>query len=352
MAAVQFKRVATLIRFNVRHHPFSNPKDWFTEAHLNRLVDYHLRICEGSDCNTIEDTFTVLTWLRGSPTTQDRKCRYIEVTIRFMGQEETCRSALLAACSVPTVLASVGGDDESLRERFSKALASAIVKLEPWVYAMLQGRLDSNPVKHIEFFRWRQDVITYLRLLCALSQEPAWQLQLHYNGHFDNCLVIADMLSAEEDEDFDEYAVHVAHILANIDVSGEVHPFYAPVRAYPSWPLILRAWKYIFSINFFGRTFVDDWKSAPTNHLEALPSLIAYSRNRYETKNEPLIMLVEQICQKLDEEKQQREGDEAQGIQPSCRRESRALAQKVKALLESAQRDARVGNRTMYSRRY
>ena len=343
---VNDKHIATLIHFNVLN-PFSNPKDWFTQAHLNLLVDYHLRICQGSNYDAINDTFTVLTWLRGSPSTQGRKCRYIDSTIRFMGQKETCSSALMAACSAPTVLASVGGDDESLRERFSKALASVIMHMPQ------QPSFGHKSSRKIPFYLV-QDIIPYLKLLCALSQEPAWQLQLHHNGHFDNCLVIADavMLSAQEYEYYNEHAVHVAHILANIDASGEVHPFYASVQAYPSWPLILRAWKYIFSINFFGRSFVDNWKTAPTNHLEALPSLITYSRNRYETGNEPLIMLVEQICQKLDEEKEQREGDGPQGIQHSSRRESRALAQKVKVLLESAQRDARVGDRTIYSGRY
>ena len=257
-----------------------------------------------------------------------------------MGQKETCRSALIAACSVPAALASVGGDDESLRGRFSKALASAIMHPHSRANATLQAPFD-NSFKDIRFFRWRQDMIPYLRLLCALSQEPAWQFQLHDNGHFDNCLVIADTLPAQGYRWFDDYAVQVAHILANIGASGEVHPFYVSAQAYPTWPLILRAWKLIFGINFFGRTFDNDWKIAPTNHLEALSSLIRYSRKRYEGKNAPLIMLVEQAYQKLDEEKQQCERDEAQGIRPSSRQESRALAQKVMVLLllKSAQRD-------------
>ena len=96
-----------------------------------------------------------------------------------------------------------------LRERFSEALASAIMKPDPRADATLQAPLQApldNPFKDIEFFRWPRDVIPYLRLLCALSQEPAWQLQLHHNGHFDNCLVIADTQSAEKDENFDGYA--------------------------------------------------------------------------------------------------------------------------------------------------
>ena len=335
MAGVRFKLIATLIRFNVRN-PFLDPS--FTQAHLDLLVDYHLRICEGSDHDTVKHTFAILAWLRGSPSTQDRKCRYIDMTIRLMGQEETCRSALLAACSVPTALASVGGDDESLRERFSKALASAIMQSYSRANATLQAPLDRNPFKDVEFFGLR-DVLPYLRLLCALSQEPAWQLQLHHTGHFDNCLVIAETLSAQENKQFDEYTVYVAHILANIDASGEVHPFYASVQAYPSWPLILRAWKLIFGINFFQRMFMIEWTVAPTNHLEALPSLVAFSRKRCQGKDEDLIMLIEQVFQKLDEEKHQRERDKAQGIQPSGHRESQALAEKVMVLLESDERD-------------
>ena len=326
MAGIRSKRVATLIRFCALH-PFSNPKDWFTQTHLDLLVDYHLRICDGSDYDTVKHTLTVLGWLCGSPSTQDRKCHYIDMTIRFMGQEETRDSALIAACSVPTALASVGGD-ESLKEHFSKALASAIMQLV--------SPLDATQP---DLYHSRKNLITYLRLLCVLSQEPAWQLHLHHNGHFDNCLVVADTLSTQPEGGY-SYAVHVAHILANIDASGEVHPFYASVQAYPSWPLILRAWRDIFGINFFGRMSGNDhWTDAPTNHLEALPSLITFSRKRCQGKNEELIMLVEQVCQNLDEEKQQCEGDEVEVIRPSSHQESRALAQEVMVLLESAQRD-------------
>ena len=330
MAGIRSKRIATLIHFCALH-PFPNPKDRFTQAHLDLLVDYHLRICDGSDYDTVKHTFTVLGWLRGSPSTQDRICLDIDTTIRFMGQEETRDSALIAACSVPIALASVdAGDDESLRERFSKALASAIMQPNPWADTML-----------LNLYYWRKNLISYLRLLCALSQEPAWQLHLHHKGHFDNCLVIADTvkLSAQKYEDYNEYAVHVAHILANIDASGEVHPFYASVQAYPSWPLILRAWKLIFGINFFEWKFDNNWKIAPTKHLETLPSLITFSRKRCQDKHEDLIMLVEQVFQNLDEEKQQHEGNEVEGIRPSSRQESRALAQEVMVLLESAQRD-------------
>ena len=50
-------------------------------------------------------------------------------------------------------------------------------------------------------------------------------------------------------------------------------------------------------------------------------------------------MLIEQLSQKLNEEEQQREGDEVEGIRPSSRQESRALAEKVMLLLSSAYRD-------------
>ena len=337
MAGIRFKRITTLIHVIVRN-PFPNPKDWFTQVHLDLLVDYHLRICDGSDYHAVYDTFMVLGWLRGSPSTQDRKCRYIDTMIRFMDKEEPCPSALLAACSVPTLLASVDDDDESLKEPFSKALASAIMQLVSQHDATLQAPFNSNPFKDINFFHWSDEIIPYLRLICALSQEPAWQLQLHDNGHFDNCLVIADTLSAQGKENFDEHALHIVHILANIDALGDVQPFYASVQAYPSWPLILRAWKLIFDINFFGRVFDNDWKIAPTKHLEALPSLITYSRKRCQGKNEDLIMLIEQACQKLDGEEQQREQNEVEGRPSGCQ-ESRALAEKVMVLLESAQRD-------------
>ena len=321
---VSDKRVATLLRFCALY-PFSNPKDWFTQTHLDLLVDYHLRICKGSDYHAVEHTFAILGWLRGSPSTQDRKCRYIDTTIRFMGQKETHDSALYAACSVPIALASVDVDNGLLRERFSKALASAI---------MPHSRADVRP-----FTLWPNILITYLRLLCALSQDPAWQLHLHHNGHFDNCLVVADTLSTQGGKSHDEYALYVAHILAKIDASGYVHPFYASVQAYPCWPLILRAWKLIFDRTFFERRFDDDWKFAPIKHLEALPSLITFSRKRCQGKHEDLIMLIEQACQKIDGEEQQREGNEVEEIRPSGHQESRALAEKVMVLLSSAQRD-------------
>ena len=179
MAGIRSKRIAALIHFCALH-PFSNPKDWFTQTDLDLLVDYHLRICKGSDYHAVEHTFTILTWLGGSPSTQDRKCRYIDTTIRFMGREETRESALHAACSVPTALASV--DDESLRERFSIALASAIM---PYL---------GGDMMTFNLYYSTKILIPYLRLLYTLSQEPAWQLHLRHNGHFDNCLSIADAL--------------------------------------------------------------------------------------------------------------------------------------------------------------
>ena len=61
MTGVHFKRVAALIRFNVRN-PFSNPNGWFTQAHLDLLVDYHLRVVKDQ---TMMQLNTILRCWRG-----------------------------------------------------------------------------------------------------------------------------------------------------------------------------------------------------------------------------------------------------------------------------------------------
>ena len=48
-----------------------------------------------------------------------------------------------------------------------------------------------------------------------------------------------------------------------------------------------------------------------TGFLEALPSLVGYARRRWDTaETDRLIALVEQVCKKLDEEKQRSKRDE------------------------------------------
>ena len=52
-----------------------------------------------------------------------------------------------------------------------------------------------NPFKEILFFDSRD--IPYLKLLCILTQDPTWRLQLHQNGHLDNCIAIAETLLSQ-----------------------------------------------------------------------------------------------------------------------------------------------------------
>jgi hypothetical protein len=58
-----------------------------TQTQFDQLVDYLLRICEGTDDEdeAIHDTFHVLAWLGGSLSTQDQTCRCVVMIIRFMG---------------------------------------------------------------------------------------------------------------------------------------------------------------------------------------------------------------------------------------------------------------------------
>ena len=116
--------------------------------------------------------------------------------------------------------------DESLREDFSKALASVF---------LLDPKWTTLPFKEISFFNWSRNV-PHLELLCTLTRDPTWHLQLHQNGHLDNCLVIAKTLLSQNGDLFasQKYAVtSVAHIFAIIDALGdETHPFLNTVQAY------------------------------------------------------------------------------------------------------------------------
>ena len=49
-------------------------------------------------------------------------------------------------------------------------------------------------------------------------------------------------------------------------------------------------------------------------YLDSLPPLVSYARKQSSDNKEPLIVLVEQVCCKLDEEKQQCEQGDAQHI--------------------------------------
>jgi hypothetical protein len=307
-----------------------------TQAQFDLLVDHHVRICENTDYDAIWDTLTVLEWLGGSPSTPGRLGRYIDTTMGFMGLEITRGAALRAACAIRLAVASMGRDYVSLREDFSKAFASAVLS------DAAQTPLDDNPT--FSFFYSHRDTRPYLSLLCTLFQEPIWHPQLHQNGHFDNCLAIAKALSSQEDDDFDEYAVPLAHIFAIIDVSGEEHPWFSPVQAYLTWQFVLRAWRCIFRLAFFGGElkYTDPFHFT-TDCIEALPSLVAYARKRCDDKEGRIIALVEQVCRKLDEEKQQCQHDDSQHIRDDIsfgHRGIPALGKQIYELLDASQRDA------------
>jgi hypothetical protein len=156
--------------------------------------------------------------------------------------------------------------------------------------------------------------------------------------------VIAEALSTQRVDGFDQYAVRVAHISVIINAWGKGHPSFAAIHAYLSWPLILRAWQYIFSINFSGAIFLTDWKMPPSNYLESHLSLVAYARqgdDMMTRTNEHLMVLVEHVCHIFDKEKQQRERGEdrsMQGKKASVRQERRALAEQIQGFLGSSQR--------------
>ena len=298
---VQSRTVASLIhQFRCLAH--WKPRNWYTQREFDLLVDYQLQICQGTDYDTIMDTFHLLSELCGSPSTQGRMRRYADTMIQFMGQKlRHFYPALTAACYVRKDVALIGRDDATFRKDFSMKLAVVLTD------ATQPVPHDMNPFGKTSFLNWGRD-IPYLYLLSTLSQDVTWQPHLQQSGHFDNCVVIADTMSYTGHNSWDAYAVPVAHIFANIDASG-VHT--------PVWPLILRAWRYIFNLVFFGGWIEEAQFHLPSNkdYLEALPIIAAFARRRGDDKEEALITLVEQVCNKLDEEKQFRQQGEIQSIQ-------------------------------------
>ena len=302
-----------------------------TPAQYNMLVDYHLHICEeGTDHDTIKSTFLVLMKLGGSPT-PDQMCLYIDTMIRFMGHESTRLAVLYVAFRLRSAVASMGQDDESLRERFSKALATVIL-------SFTRTPLNYSPFTRFTFFDFYRD-LNYLTLLSTLAQEITWQPQLHQTGHFHNCLAIAKTLSTEGGPYYDEYAVPVAHIFAIIDDSDQGHPL---LQACPSWPLLLRAWRFIFNLDLFGgkhepRIFLSN-KFTTADCLAALPSLVSFARKHCDDQDKVLLAVVEQVCSEIDKEMQQREQTETEGMRHIISRYS-ALTEQIRQLLETAWND-------------
>ena len=266
-----------------------------TPTQYDMLVDYHLHICEGTDHETIRMTFDMLNSPHGSPSTPDRMGRYIDTMIRFMGHETTRIKALRAACSIRSAVASMGQDNESLREHFSKALASMI---------LLSTHTPLNkPFTEITFFRFYRDM-PYLTLLRTLAQEIIWQPQLHQSSHFDNCLAIAKTLSTEGSRYDGLYAVPVAYIFAIIDDSDKGHPLFHLLQACLSWPLLLQAWRFIFNLDLFEGNYnlYDTDELSTEDCLAALPSLVSFARKHCVDQDQALLAVVEQVCSELDVE--------------------------------------------------
>jgi hypothetical protein len=339
---VRSELVITLIR-GIAFYAFVSPEPLqalpHTQLQFDQLVDYLVRICEGTDDEdeAIINTFRVLTWLCGSPSTRDRTCRYIDTIIRFMGKAGTGWYALDAACAVRALVASMSQEDESLREHFSKALASAVLS------NVLQTSTHNNPFTDISFFHSPRDM-PYLRLLYAFSKEPTWHPQLHHSGHFNNCLAIAITLSSQGDDVFDEYAVPVAQIIAIMDASVDEHPLVTEDQAYAIWVFIMRAWRYIFNLWFFGGAGTAFWwELSMMECINALPSLAEYARQRQGQREETdrLLVLVEKACCKLDEDKPQDEHDGAQRIRddPFWQQILPDLRKQLRELLDASRRN-------------
>jgi hypothetical protein len=328
--------VYTLIRrIAVNAFSYAEPLP-YTQSQFDQLVDYLLRNCDGADDEAIGHTFRVLAWLGGSLSTRDLTRRYIDTIIHFMGQEITCHGALDAACTVRALVASMGQQDESLREHFSKALASEALWLGP------QTSTHKNAFTDISFFR-SFSIMTYLSLLCALSKEPTWHPQLRHSGHFNNCLATAKTLSSQGDDRFDKYAVPVVQIIAIMEASVDEHPLVTEDKAYAIWPFVLRAWHYIFDLRFFGgERMATWWELSITDCINALPSLVEYARKQQGQREEAvrLIALVERACHKLDEDKPQHTQDGTERIRddPFWKQNLPVLRKQISELLDASRR--------------
>ena len=289
-----------------------------TPAQFDLMVDYLLRVCEGTNYDIIGDTFVTLASLRGSPSTLERKRLYIGAAVRCMDQEIPIyarHAAMSAASSVRTEIALLGRDDQLFRELCSHALTSAYLTRDLGIPEYARARLDNAVFYEQSLYSLHQD-LCYLKLLCAFAQEPAWHDVLDRDGHIKRCLTIADKLSSWKGVS-NLYAVHIAQIFAVLDALGENanRQLLSAIEAYPTWPLVVRSWGYIFDFSFFKSVTAEGWKElSGSGTLEVLPSLLAYAMrhwrqwdNRAETYR--LLQLVTQVCDKLVEQQHKREGD-------------------------------------------
>lgn len=289
--------------------------NWHTPAQFDLLVDQLWQVCGDKDYTVIGDIFVALAGLRGSPSTPERKRIYIETAIRYMELEipfRTRHAAMNATCMIRSEVALMGRDDDTIRNRFSKALTSALLSRVNPTQEGKGGVLNDSPYRDESFYDRERD-LCYLKLLCTLAREPTWHDQLLQHGHFDNCLAIADMLSSRRG--FGAHAVYITHVFAVVDALGEEHKFLGAVQAYPIWPIILKAWRYIFRFHFFEHVTKENLECiASTGYLEVLSPLVAYATRRREcwdnTKgSRRLIQLVKEVRDKLDEEMQPSEQD-------------------------------------------
>ena len=322
MGEDQVRSVAILLRCQTRFSRETSKE--YTQRQVDLLMDYHLQICQGTVHEAIDDTFEVLARLGASPTTRDRMRHYIDTMIQYI---EITPQALHAAWTVRSAIASLGQEDESFRGRFSKALSSVRLGQLPDSTIPTKKALILDP--HM----------TCLKFLCLLSQVPAWHPQLHQSGLFDNCLAIAGALSPGKDDDDlgDAHAVPVAHVLAMMEASDEENPFFKPVQGYPSWSVILRAWRYIFTTKGSLARFVGDWQVVSTTEcIAALPPLVASARRRCGNGEEPVVIaLVEQALHKLNEGRQNHEHDGSQEDKISLSEESHDLNEEICRLLDA-----------------
>ena len=86
----------------------------------------------------------------------------------------------------------------------------------------------------------------------------------------------------------------------------------------------------------------DNWGTiSRKGFLDSLPSLVAYARKQSNDGDEPLIVLVEKVCHKLDEEKQQREQGDAEHVHDRSLwyEEISALRDQIRELLDASQTD-------------
>jgi hypothetical protein len=317
---------------------WGGPPDWLTQAQFDLLVDYLVRIGQGTDYIAIGDAFAVLAGLRGSPSTPERMHVYIHTLMRSMGLEMPLRArhaAMSAASAVRAEIALLGREDESFRELFSQTLTSAMLARDPTAQQLNSMPLDDKSFQEHDLYTLHRN-LSYLRLLCTLAQEPAWHRDLDRDGHFKSCLAIADTQPSWK-HSFNLYGLHIGHVFAVVDAHDAAYEdqFLSAIQVYPSWQLILSGWVYMFNFSFFTEITDEGWLELfSRGYIEALSPIVAYATRHWKEwddrpETDRLIQLVTQMCGKLNEEERRREhsqgGDsfDNQGI-PDLRKEIRS----------------------------